>query len=135
MTAPLLAACAALLLRASALTPGVCTCVAPRSEAEAVRRSSIVFEGRPTAQRQVLRDGYPARVYTFTATRWRKGKPRRTVEVETGMGGGDCGTDFPHGRTYTVYAHRIDAGRLRTDICSGPLPHPAPPPALPSRNR
>ncbi|HYH82671.1 MAG TPA: hypothetical protein VEX86_22960, partial [Longimicrobium sp.] len=89
-----------------------------------------------TRSREVLRDGYRARVYTFRATRWRKGMPRRTVEVETGLGGGDCGMVFQRGRTYTVYARRHELGRLGTNICSGPyLPDPAPPPALPSGDR
>jgi hypothetical protein len=44
-----------------------------------------------------------------------------TVEIVTGIGGGDCGYPFRAGRTYLVYAsrHRVrDANYLSTGICS-----------------
>jgi hypothetical protein len=119
VTAPMLAACAALLLRAPGPAPGFCSCAGPATDYATFRYNTVVFEGRPTGSRVVLRHGYPARVYTFSTTRWRKGMPRRSVEVETGMGG-----------SYTLYARRYEMGRLGTDICSGPYgPPPAPPSA------
>jgi hypothetical protein len=128
----MLAACAALLLRAPAPAPAFCSCAGPSTDASAVRYNTVVFEGRPIGWWQALRPYGRVRVYTFVVTRWRKGMPRRTVAVETGLGGGDCGVVCQRGRTYTVYASRYGHGRLGTDICSGPyLPDPAPPPALP----
>jgi len=42
-----------------------------------------------------------------------------TVEVGTGIGGGDCGYDFKMGERYIVYAHRYDeSNRLTTSICT-----------------
>ncbi|HET7233174.1 MAG TPA: hypothetical protein VFJ16_24400 [Longimicrobium sp.] len=137
MTAPVLAACAALLLRATAPESGFCSCAGPMTDAEAVRHSAVVFEGRVTRSRQVRRgDGISRRVYTFTVTHWRKGAPRRTVQVETGLGGGDCGVTFPRRRTVMVYASEGPGGRLGTGICSGPyLPVPDPPPPPSGRDR
>ena len=129
MTSTVLAACAALLAGAAAPAAPVCDCAGPITDSAAVRHNHVVFVGRVARSRLVTdAEGFSRRVYTFTATRWRKGTPRRAVEVETGMGGGDCGVLFQRGRTYTVYARRGDGGRLATGICSGPyLPLPAAP--------
>lgn len=131
MTA-VLAACAAVLLHASAPEAGVCTCAGPRTDAEAVRHSTVVFEGRPVWSHRALRFygeySHWVRVYTFSVERWRKGGRRSFVQVETGLGGGDCGMVFQRGRTYTVYAGHDDEGRLHTDICSGPYRPPEEPP-------
>ncbi len=140
MTAPILAACAALILGASAAEPGVCSCARARTDAEAVLHNDVVFEGRAVRSRRERRSygGFTrmVRVYTFQVTRWRKGEPSRLVEVETGLGGGDCGVVFHRGRTYTVYAGRNDRGRLGTSICSGPsAPLPEPPPNAPEPDR
>ncbi|HEU4562518.1 MAG TPA: hypothetical protein VFS20_32105 [Longimicrobium sp.] len=140
MIPPVLAACAALVLRASAPEAGMCSCAGPLTDAEALQRNPVVFEGRPIRSRRERRgDGgfrRMVRVYTFQVTRWRKGTPRRVVEVQTGMGGGDCGIVFQRGRTYTVYAGPDDRGRLGTGICSGPyLPLPDPPPDTPGSGR
>lgn len=127
MTPTVLAVCTAILLRATAPAAPVCDCAGPMTDSAAVRHNHVVFVGRVTGSRLVAdADGFRRRVYTFTATRWRKGTPRRAVQVETGLGGGDCGVHFQRGRTYTVYARRDDRGRLGTGICSGPyLPLPS----------
>jgi hypothetical protein len=39
------------------------------------------------------------------------------VNIETGMGGGDCGFDFSWFQKYVVYAHRAKDGTLGTSIC------------------
>ncbi|HET7460932.1 MAG TPA: hypothetical protein VFJ82_06780 [Longimicrobium sp.] len=131
MTATVLAACAALLLHAPRPAAAFCDCVGPRSDADAVRQNAVVFEGRPVRMRVVQQaPGLQAHVFTFAVTRVRKGTRARTVQVRTGVGGGDCGVSFEIGRSYTVYARRDANGRLVTYICSGPyLPTPAPPPA------
>lgn len=129
MTGTMLAACAALLLRAPDPAARFCDCASPPNEADAVRRSAVVFRGRPVRSRMVYHgDGHATRLFTFTVTRVRKGAPRRTVQVETGLGGGDCGVDFHRGRSYVVYARRDANGRLTTDICAAPYsPVPEPP--------
>src|SRR5262245_51732739 len=42
----------------------------------------------------------------------------KEIEVETGLGGGDCGYGFERGEDYLVYAYRSPQGRLTTGICS-----------------
>ena len=126
---PALALCAALLGGTPTFATGFCTCVGPRTEAEAVRFNDVVFEGRVVRVRPVAYgDGFRGYIYTFVVTRWRKGTPIRTIDVLTGEGGGDCGMAFDEGRIHTVYAHRDDGDRLWTTICSGPsLPSPREP--------
>jgi hypothetical protein len=128
MTGMVLAACSAVLLHASA-PARFCGCAGPRTDAEAVRASAVVFEGRPLRSRLVRHaDRSGSRVFTFAVTRTRKGAPGRTVEVETASGTTACGMEFPAGRTYTVYAHRGSGGGLTTSVCPGPyLPIPQPP--------
>ena len=127
-----LALCVALLAPPPTAASAFCTCAGPTTDAAAIRHNDAVFEGRVLRSRRVrYRDGFRGIVYTFAVSRWRKGTPSRTVDVVTGEGGGDCGVEFDRGRTHTVYASRNGAGRLATDICSGPyLPAPAPPPPL-----
>ena len=140
MIPPVLAACAALIFRASAPEAGMCSCAEARTDAEALQHNPVVFEGRVIRSRRARRShgeySRVVRVYTFHVTRWRKGTPRQVVEVQTGMGGGDCGIVFRRGRTYMVYAGTDDQGRLGTSICSGPyLPLPDPPPGTPGSDR
>jgi hypothetical protein len=49
-----------------------------------------------------------------------KGMPldQKTVEVRTGLGGGDCGVSFRVAETYLVYAGRLEDGGLSTNTCS-----------------
>ena len=128
---------AALALCATLMSPPIsaghaaaaCSCAGPRTDAEAVRGSDAAFEGRVVGRRVIRRQGWNRVVYTFAVTRWRKGTPSRRVEVETGLGGGDCGVVIDRRHVVTVYAHADSAARLHTGICSGPyLPDPAPPP-------
>lgn len=117
MTVAALALLATLFVPRSA--PVVCTC-ALLSEAEAVRRADAVFVGRPMGERLSMQAR--TRTYTFVVSAWRKGAGRDTVEVESGLGGGDCGADFTIGRRVTVHAGRDADGRFRTSICNQPTP-------------
>ena len=48
-----------------------------------------------------------------------RGIEERSVELETGMGGGDCGFAFESGQSYLIYAYRIrETGKLATGICT-----------------
>jgi len=48
-----------------------------------------------------------------------RGIEERWVELETGMGGGDCGFTFETGQSYLVYAYRNqETGKLGTGICT-----------------
>jgi hypothetical protein len=44
------------------------------------------------------------------------------VSVETGNGGGDCGTPLPVGGRFLVFAYRAKDGKLWTGMCSGNQP-------------
>ena len=55
---------------------------------------------------------------TFTDARFYKGVQKRTLEVETGLGGGDCGFQFELRRRYLVYAYKDEHGQLSTGICT-----------------
>lgn len=119
MTPHALALCAALLARPPA--PAFCSCPNPATHAEAFRRAKVVFTGRAVATREAVLHGSRVRLYTFVTTGWRKGAGRDTVEVETGLGGTDCGWQFPLGREITVYGQPADAGRVYSGLCDMPL--------------
>jgi 5-hydroxyisourate hydrolase-like protein (transthyretin family) len=61
---------------------------------------------------------FPRRRVVFAIERAFRGVQDATVEVTTGMGGGDCGYEFKDGQRYVVYAHRSSDGRLVTGICT-----------------
>ena len=47
-----------------------------------------------------------------------KGVDATQIDVQTGIGGGDCGWSFVKGSTYLVYAYREQSsGQLQTGIC------------------
>jgi hypothetical protein len=54
---------------------------------------------------------------TFSSVRFYRGETREHVQVETGLGGGDCGYPFRVGESYLVDAERDASGRLTTGIC------------------
>lgn len=41
------------------------------------------------------------------------------VTVETGNGGGDCGTPLPEAKSFFIFAYKNDDGKLWTGMCSG----------------
>jgi hypothetical protein len=47
---------------------------------------------------------------------------QREIVIETGMGGGDCGYKFQHGRDYIVYASKKPGGAFSTETCSPTRP-------------
>jgi hypothetical protein len=47
-----------------------------------------------------------------------RGVTGTSVDLWTGVGGGDCGFDFKEGQRYVVYAHRRPDGTLNAGICS-----------------
>jgi len=60
----------------------------------------------------------PVMLVRFSASRWYRGVQHQHLQVETGLGGGDCGFAFEIGKQYLVYAYKDDSGRLSTGICS-----------------
>ncbi|MDG1994534.1 MAG: hypothetical protein P8J16_08705 [Polaribacter sp.] len=54
-----------------------------------------------------------------------KGQSKNTIEIITGIGGGDCGYEFAIGEEYLIFAYdngfhtKKDDGILETTICDG----------------
>ncbi len=57
-------------------------------------------------------------IWTFEVQKIFKGNYKsKTIKIETGMGGGDCGVPFRLGASYLVYGG-IFKGNIGTGICS-----------------
>jgi hypothetical protein len=54
---------------------------------------------------------------SFSNVRFYRGQSHGQVQVETGLGGGDCGYPFKVGQSYVVEADTIASGRMITGIC------------------
>jgi len=61
----------------------------------------------------------PYMLVAFNVSRSYAGQQGKSVELKTGMGGGDCGYPFEVGKQYLVYAWKDESGLLSTGICSG----------------
>jgi hypothetical protein len=102
----------------------VCTCMAPRPTAEAVRNASAVLEGTAGTQRPY---GLRNQAGLSTVTRvlvervW-KGAVKDTTFVFSGSGGGDCGFLFTSGTRYLLFLSQDPEGRWVTSICSATSP-------------
>jgi hypothetical protein len=113
----------------------VCSCV-PSDPVSATRSGhETIFEGRVLLVRDttIWRTEGPRllhvrrvwRTVTLGVDRVWNGVPNDTVQVLTGLGGGDCGYEFREGETYVVFADSSDpwiapggGGPLVTSICS-----------------
>jgi len=92
--------------------------------------ATVVFQGYPTVIRLdqepagttgILANKVISRtVIEFHTEKWFKGEPVATAIVLTGMGGGDCGSDFHVGQHWIVFAMAGKDG-LGTSICHGNL--------------
>lgn len=91
--------------------------------------SAAIFEGsleRVAVQWKILtaRPGEMVRadtaqlLITFRVKRAYKGNLGATVEVSTGLGGGDCGAVYQQGLDYLVYAIADQQGGLAVSMCS-----------------
>jgi len=69
-----------------------------------------------------LDDDVPTMLVTFEVMHSYRGVQEPLVDVETGLGGGDCGFGFEIGGQYVVYADRTESGQLETGICSATAP-------------
>lgn len=103
-----------------------CSCVySPEQDHPCVSYSNAdaVFSGRAAAVSVVHGDeedawGGSHRVFRFEILEGFSGVDGTTVDVATGMGGGDCGYSFEVGKSYFVSAWRTNDGTLATGICS-----------------
>src|SRR3954447_14202255 len=109
-----LASTAALALCLAAPWPAsACSCLGPRSDepCAAYQAAPVVFAGKVASISEEKGSGpWPHRVVHFEAVEGFVGITRDTVDVRTGMGGGDCGYGFVSGESYFVYAHNEGEG-------------------------
>ena len=119
-----------------------CTCVPPPPGIKSARELSewksqgvtVIFEGKveDAELKSKLLDASvgdlvpanldqsaPVMVITFNVSHSYRGVRQLPVQVETGLGGGDCGFGFEIGKQYVVYAYIGESGRLSTGICTG----------------
>jgi hypothetical protein len=105
----------AILATAAAPAAEACSCVQTLNVShpcESYHERSVVFLGRALEEPEVRRDsgGWGRRIYRFAVEESFHGVAGPTVEVVTGMGGGDCGVDFEVGRLTFVHAWHAQSG-------------------------
>lgn len=100
-----------------------CSCIAPGPPCASYWQTDAVFSGKVTAISELSRvkdtqAPWPSmRRVTIAIESAFRGVEGKSVELLTGMGGGDCGYNFVPGERYLVYAHRSQRGLIAT-ICS-----------------
>jgi hypothetical protein len=100
-----------------------CTCAAPATPAEGLKRSVVVFRGtvteisRPFLDRIGLTRTGGHRVKFEVIKQW-KGAPSKTVEVVTRLTTEGCGFPFEERKEYLVYVV-TEPKDIQTGICTG----------------
>ena len=100
-----------------------CTCSAPATPAEALKRSSAVFRGRvteisrPFLDRIGLTRTASHRVKFEILKQW-KGTPSKSTVVITRLTGEACGFPFEEKKEYLVYVV-TEPRDIQTGICTG----------------
>src|SRR5687768_16598027 len=104
-----------------------CSCAGPRAACQATWDAAAVFVGQVVEVGQNIEAHraqttaapelffYKRRVRLEVIELFR-GPAASTVDVYTGLGGGDCGYDFVAGGTYLIYASE-SSGRYQTHSC------------------
>lgn len=75
-------------------------------------------EGARISANLFRRDCEPTMLVTFRVQRSYKGTLGPTIQVKTGLGGGDCGAMFETGLTYLVFADGTSPNDLNVTMCS-----------------
>lgn len=101
----------AILLSANIAT--ACRCAQPPPTPHAYAGATVVFIGNVVEIKEV---GF-GKVITLRVIETFKGATAKTLTLNTGSGGGDCGFPFMITQSYLVYAHGT-ANDLGTNICS-----------------
>lgn len=108
-----------------------CSCMTGIPPCQTYWEASAVFVGRRVGERTVtVEEGEGAnkykreqRVFRFAVERAFRGVTADFVEVQTGLGSGDCGIFFNHVDRYLVYAYDgAKGGRLWTNMCTRTAP-------------
>jgi hypothetical protein len=95
-----------------------CSC-AVFTKAELGQAADAVFTGTATRVTDAPGD-VAGRVVNFDVDVVYKGEPNPSIDVRTGIGGGDCGYEFVVDRRYTVFAF-VESGHLGAGICGKPV--------------
>ena len=122
-----------------------CSCVPPPPGVKTVRelaawtakRGDVIFEGKVErvelkwklmeapigdvipAVVDDLDEDDPVMLVSFDVLQSFQGNRQEPMQLDTGIGGGDCGFDFEVGKQHLVYAYKNETGELWTGICSG----------------
>lgn len=120
------------LLSVFSASAEACTCGGTFSGSQPCQEywsAAAVFAGQVTDVSILSQDlgggrvGYRRKLVRFSLEQSFRGVDGQSVEVMTGMGGGDCGYDFKQGERYFVYAYRNpNGGKLGAGICSRTRP-------------
>lgn len=95
-----------------------CSCIQLPAE-HSFEDAALVFSGVVENIEASSDPAWRERRVTLRVMQWWKGEQlERTIEVHTGLGGGDCGYPFERGQSYLVFASRAN-GTSYTGICSG----------------
>jgi hypothetical protein len=104
-----------------------CSCPTPGPPCQAAWNADAVFSGTAMSIQEIDNDSlgppYKSRLVTFSVQRGYVNGPSGTIDIVTGMGGGDCGYQFKIGGQYLVYASKsFTSDRLTAGICSRTKP-------------
>ncbi|MDQ3714277.1 MAG: hypothetical protein M3388_18960, partial [Acidobacteriota bacterium] len=99
-----------------------CSCISSGPPCQSYWNTPIVFSGRVVEittpkSAEELYPKFPEKTIRFAVNQAFRGISGTTVEVVTGMGGGDCGYDFELNENYLVYADNYK-GKIYAGICS-----------------
>ena len=99
-----------------------CSCITLGPPCQSYWNTPIVFSGRVVEIKnpEVVENQFPVyqkKIVRFAVSQAFRGVSGTTMEVATGMGGGDCGYDFKPNESYLVYAF-IFEGKIQTGICN-----------------
>jgi hypothetical protein len=96
----------------------VCRCTSAPTAQQGLAGADAVFLGHATTIHRATGNlfGKPS-VVSFTVMQSWKGSQSRTITVQTGTGGGDCGFVFVKDSAYLVYAN-LHNGVLETSTCT-----------------
>ena len=116
---------AGVVLAAVPVKAHACSCVGPNPACSAFWQTEAVFVGEVVSigeQPKLVDVGSGSirtrvRMVRLRVTEAFSGVTSKEVDIETGMGGGDCGYAFEIGAAYIVFGHRSASG-LSTGICS-----------------
>jgi len=86
------------------------------SEAIFVGRVLETQSVRHPLEKDTWTSGYSMR---FSVEESLRGAPGKELTIETGSGGGDCGTPLRPGNRFLIFAYKNKDGKLWTGMCSG----------------